>query len=62
MLLQHIKSISGLLSIGNTVNFDELDEDMYTQFLTRLTTINDKAIELGLEIQGELITPQNIQH
>lgn len=53
-LVNCLKHLSGLICVSNAARFDELDEEMYTNFLNGMLCINHNAINLSGEIRNYL--------
>ena len=52
LLMQHLQNISGVIYVGSTARFEELDEEAYTQFLAGIATMNNAAITISAQLQS----------
>lgn len=53
-LIDLLNNVSGLIGMANAAQFEALDENSYTHYMSVLMNFHDDAVTLGLEIQNYL--------
>ncbi len=53
-LITLLKNVSGLIGVANAAQFEALDENSYTHYMSVLMDFQDEAVILSLEIQNYL--------